>query len=296
MGKWVLWTILASALLALGYIGYRGAVSPTRPIAIPFAAWRRAFEAVQTHRSVVLGVTLLICAGVSLQLSFTSHFAPNAHQRSLLAASILWQAIMASAVAAIVVPFQLCVARETRHLVDIPNHAARSQAAIVRAAAAYGFGIWLFSYLLGVASKFLLQFAPIALRPTSYYLLTGAAFLITTLLTLVRPCLSLGYAHPLRSGARLAISNAAALFVMTIALAMPPIVIELMLTYIPAAFLVPALPREIFGVVAYSAFSIFQVLAVEASTVVFARRAFWLASRIADEEIATDGRAVAGWI
>jgi hypothetical protein len=318
LADWIVWTILGALLFAVGYLAIRGAMSPLRPILIPLTAWRLAIGSWRTQRRIVLTVAFLVAVGALMQLYFVN---TSGHDEwTLLIASIFWQALMATFVAALAVPLHLYVIRiDTRGLAGSwRNRAWRRRGApvpagpgLVRApgvssdlapeapvadpfeggqklmplmlrAAAYGLAIWIFGYLVGVANKAaILSTAPSV--PAERFGLAFISFLITGLLALVRPALSLGMPRPLRSGVAMGWKRALALYVMLAVVAAPPAVLTPLAILAPAAAWRPSLGARLISITLISIVNVFQYLATEISTVLFARRAMLLSHDEAEE-------------
>jgi hypothetical protein len=274
--------ILGALVFAALYIAIRGAMSPLRPLPIPLAAWRLAIDSWRWQRKIVLAVASLVVVGASMQFYFVNTSGHD--QRILLIASIIWQAFMASFVAALAVPLQLFVIHVYLQApVADPSEGGRKLAPLMLRAAGYGLAIWIFGYLVGVATKAVILFTAPSLHWVEYFVLAFISFLITSLLVLVRPALSLGMPHPLRTGFAMGWKRALALYVMMAVLAIPQAVLTPLAIFVPPAFLGLALPARLITITLVSILNVFQYLAVEISTVLFARRAMRQSRDEADE-------------
>jgi hypothetical protein len=270
VNDWTVWTIISALLVAAAYLAIRGARSPLRPLHIPVMAWRLAIDAWQWQRQVVLAVSALVVVGASIQFYFVN---TSGHDEwILLIASIFWQAFMASFVAALAVPLHLFVIHVylKAPVADRPER-GRKLAPLMRRAAAYGLAIWVFGYLVGVAAKAaVLYMGP---SPAKNLGVAFISFLVTSLLVLVRPALSLGMPHPLRTGVGMAWKRALALYVMMAVLAIPQYALSPLAIFVPPAFVRPVLAARLISITLISILNVFQYLAAEISTVFFARRA-----------------------
>jgi hypothetical protein len=190
----------------------------------------------------------------------------------LLIASLFWQAFTASFAAALAVPLHLFVIHVyLRAGVTDPSEGGRKLAPLMLRAAAYGLAIWIFCYLVSVASKAAIHF--IGPSPLTNLGLACVSFPTTGLLALVRPALSFGMSRPLRTGIAMAWRRALALYVMLAVLAIPIYVLTPLAIYVPAAFARSVLLAQLIGITLISILNVFQYLATEISTILFAWRA-----------------------
>ena len=226
-------SVLGALLVAVGYFAVRGALSPLRPLGIPPTAWRLAGDSWWWRRKVVLAAASLVAIGAALQFYFVNTSGHD--QRILLIASIFWQAFLAMSFAALAVPLHLFVIHVylKATVADRPE-GGRKPASLMPRAAAYGVAIWILGYLVGVAFKAVILFT--GPSPAANYGLAFISFLITSLLVLVRPALSLGMPRPFRTGVRMAWRRTLALYVMLAVLAIPPSVLTPLATFVPPAF------------------------------------------------------------
>ena len=275
MNDGFIFAIFSSVGIFILFYFYRAVVSQIRPLSIMVAGWRASINCWRRHRFIVLGIALFVLIGLGLQYFFVSFFGPGVHEEILLVASLAWQAFMATSVAALVVPLHLAVLLDTSH--PFLKIGGSSRALLLRAAA-YGFGIWCFNYLLGILSRIAMIATPPQFWREASYGLISASFLLTTALLLVRPSLSLGSAQPFRTGLRLALSHPMALCVMTLAMLSWPFMINNLAIFLPAQLLESDGIARTIGVAIISLFSIFQVIAMEAATVIFTRRALRISS------------------
>jgi hypothetical protein len=280
VADWIAWTILSALLLPVGYFAIRGAMSPPRPLPILLTAWQLAVGWWWWSRKIVLAVALLVVVGASMQFYFVNTSGHD--QWTLLIASIFWQAFMATFVAALAVPLHLFVIHVYLQApVADPSEGGRKLAPLMLRAAAYGLAIWILGYLLGVAAKaVILVMGP---SPVVNFGLAFISFLTTSLLVLVRPSLSLGMPRPLRTGIGMGWKRALPLYVMMAMLAIPPTVLTPLAIFVPPAFLRPGLRARLISITLISILNIFQYLATEIATVLFARRAAQHSRDEADE-------------
>jgi hypothetical protein len=269
-------------LFAALYIAIRGAMSPLRPLPIPLMAWRLAVDSWWWQRKVVLAVAALVVIGASMQFYFVNTAGHD--QRILLVASIFWQTFMASFVAALAVPLHLFIIHVyVKAPVSDPSEGGRKLAPLMLRAAGYGAALWIFGYLVGVATKAVILFTAPSFHSVEYFGLAFISFLTTSLLVLVRPALSLGMPRPLRTGFAMGWKRALPLYVMMAVLAIPQAVLTPLAIFVPPAFLGPGLPARLITITLVSILNVFQYLAVEISTVLFARRAMQQSLDEADE-------------
>jgi hypothetical protein len=176
--------IIGTMLVGVGYLATSGAMSPLRPLPILLAAWRLAIDSWRWQRKIVLAVSFLSVVGASMQLYFVN---TSGHDEwTLLIASIFWQAFTASFVAALAVPLHLFVIHvHLRAGVTDLSEGGRKLAPLMLRAAAYGLAIWIFCYLVSVASKAVIHF--IGPSPVTSLGLAFISFPTTSLLALVRP-------------------------------------------------------------------------------------------------------------
>ena len=282
MDDWVVYAILGALLIVVVYLGVLGAMSPLRPLPILLTAWRLAVESWRWQRKIVLAVSLLVFTGASLQFYFVNTSGHD--EQTLLIASIFWQAFLATLVAALAVPLHLFVIHVyLRAPVADPSEGGRKLAPLMLRAASYGLAIWIFGYLLGVACKFVILVTQPPLRQIESFGLAFVVFLATGLLALVRPALSLGMARPLRTGIAMGWRRALALYLMMAVLAIPPNVLGPLAMFVPPAFLGRGLTPRLITITLISIMSIFQYVATEISTVLFARRAMQQSRDDADQ-------------
>jgi hypothetical protein len=279
LDDWIV-LILGALLLAVVYLAIRGAASSLHPLLIPLTAWRLAIGSWRTQRKIVLALAFLVVVGASMQFYFVN---TSGHDEwTLLIASIFWQALMATFVAALAVPLHLFVIHvDLQASVGEPSEGERKIASLMLRAAAYGLVIWIFSYLVGVASKAVLHFT--GPSRVEYFGLMFISFLTMGLLLLVRPALSLGMPCPLRTGIGMSWKRALALYVMMAVLAIPPNLISPLAVFVPPEFVGPVLPARLISITLVSILNVFQYLATEISTVLFARRAMQQSGDEADE-------------
>jgi hypothetical protein len=263
-------SILGALLLAVVYLAIRGAMSPLRPLPIPLIALGLAIDTWWWQRKIVLAVSFLIVVGASMQLYFVN---TSGHGKwTLLIGGIFWQAFMASFVAALAVPLHLFVIHVYLQApIADPSEGSRKVAPLMLRAAAYGLVIWIFGYLVGVASKAVVLFT--GPSRVEYFGLVFISFLTKGVLLLVRPALSLGMPCPLRTGIAMGWRRVLALCLMMAVLAIPPTVLIPLAIYAPSAFLRAGLPARLISITLISILNIFQYLTTEISTVLFAWRA-----------------------
>jgi hypothetical protein len=264
---WVLWPVLGALALAIGYLALRGARSPLRPLLIAPTAWRHALDCWRTNRRVLLAITLLVVLGAALQAYFVN--ASGYDAGALQIASIVWQALVAASTAALAVPLHLFIIRAYLGAAAVSLQ-TRSLRPLVIRAAAYGLAIWTFDYLMGVAAKVVVQWADPSLLRLEYFGLIFVSFLATSLLALVRPSLSLGLPRPFRAGTAMASGNVLALYLVLAVMALPQILLGPEAAYVPSLLIKSQLPAHLVSVALISALDIFQYLAVEIATVLFA--------------------------
>lgn len=282
MSIWVGLAVLCALAAAIAYLAFRAAKSPLRPLYIPPTAWRLALDCWRNNPRVLSAMALLVVSSAALQFYFVN---TSGHDpQTLLITGVVWQAFMAALTAALAVPLHLFVIHVYWRgpLVDLPAR-RRKLVSLLIGAAVLGLAIWMVDYLAGVAIKVLLLSTDAVVRQIEYWGLAFVSFLATSLLALVRPSLSLGLPHPLRTGIGLAAKNALALYLVLAVLAVPPAVLRLEATYLPAALIRSALPQHLVSIALISALNIFQYFAVETSTVLFASGALLQAREQASE-------------
>jgi hypothetical protein len=280
VADWIVLTILGALLLAVVYLAVRGAMSPLRPLSVPLTAWQLAIDSWWWQRRIVLAVSFVVVVGASMQFYLVN---TSGHDEwTLLIASIFWQAFMAAFVAALAVPLHLFVIHVYLQApVADPSEGGRKLAPLMLRAAAYGLAIWIFGYLVGVASKAVILFT--GQSPAENFGLRFISFLTTSLMVLVRPALSLGMPRPLRTGIGMGWKRALPLYVMLAVLAIPPNVLSPLAIFVPPAFVRPLLPARLISITLVSILNIFQYLATEIATVLFAQRAAQQSRDEADE-------------
>ena len=266
---WVLLAVLGSLAPAIGYLAFRGASSPLRPLVIPLAAWRLVYG-LRFNPKILLAISSLILFGAALQLYFVN--TPGYDAQVLQISSIVWQALMAALGAALAVPLHLfAIHRFWRaRVADPAAEGGRKLKILALRAAVLGLAIWTFDYLVGVAAKIVTLSSDPDFRQFGYFGLIFASFLLTSLLALVRPALSLGLPHPLRTGIRMAVRNGLALYVVLALLAIPPTVLGPLANYLPRLLVKSRETASVISVALISDLNIFQYLAVEFATVLFA--------------------------
>jgi hypothetical protein len=274
-------TLIAVAVLVLGGCVWRAAhpaLDPEAldPVAIPAQGWRFAFGCLAPCWKFVLGLGVLIGAGAGLQAFFMYGPIRVAGAWTLPVASLLWQGLLASLTAALVAPVQVFVL--SRITGAAPGGAfgkKRGRMRLCLLAAGYGFGVWLFAYALGVALKAAVLFTPAPANRIVGVVATVASFLLVDLLALVRPALAMGAAAPLRTGLSIALRNAVWLWLVSGLLLLPPFLLVPLMAFVPQApsMLGPGPDARALTILLASVFSLFQFLAVEASTTIFCRRA-----------------------
>lgn len=154
---------------------------------------------------------------------------------------------------------------EGRHLLDY---------APLRAAG-FGLAIWTFDYLVSVGARMVVQsIGDPDLQQLAYWSFASASFLLTSLLALVRPALSLGLPHPFRAGIRMAGGNALALYLLLAAMAVPAILLRPEAELLPRIYMRSVLVADVISIALILPLNVFQYLAVEISTVLFAVAAF----------------------
>ena len=283
----------AALLAAALYVVYRGFRSSLRPLMIFQAGWSAAFRSLSGAPRAVVAIGLVIATGAGLQLTSTAF--PIFDEQTFFVTSIVWQAVMATALAALAVFVHLFIIHDlfAERRFGAKTHFYRGPAvnqslhprppplSLLVRAGALGFGIWLLTYGLHVATNALAvfspQLAPFAtpdlIRSTVYFGGTFASFLIVTLLSLVRPALSLGSSRPVLLGIGTAVGRAPVLYSLTVLLLIPPAIIGWLTVFIPHLFLPASVVARLVGAVILLVFSIFQLMAVEASTIFLMNRA-----------------------
>jgi hypothetical protein len=287
VSDWIALGVLGASLLLLGYLGRQGARSPLRPLSIPIPAWQFALTGWRTNPRVLAAVSAVVALGAAAQLYFVN---TSGHDEvTLLIASIVWQACAAALAAAVAVPLHLFVIHAFLRARDIdPPGGRRNVAALMRRAAAFGAAIWIVGYLLGIAFKSVLLAVEAPLREMGVVSLAVVAglqfvsFLLTSLLALVRPALSLGLARPLRTGVRMAVRHARALYVLLAVLGILPLLLEFLMAYMPSELISSVAVAHLLSVLLLSMLNIFQFFTLEVGTVLFARHAMLWARAQAD--------------
>jgi hypothetical protein len=262
---WILVCLLATAAVVIGAVAWRGLRSPVRPILVLLMGWRISLLSWRRNALVLLGLAGVVGFSAGLQWFFTH--ATGFDTKILLFVSVGWQGCTATLVAALVVPLQLSILHR------------RGPRLLMLRAAGYGLGIWLAANLLAAGSQFLLIAAPAAARLVLRYAIVVISFLALTLLSLVRPVLAMGSARPLRDGIAAAARNAPALYLMTVLLSLFVGLVQPWLVALTRHILGPRQDPQAAIVLLLSLFTVFQTLALEAATVLFARRAMRQAPR-----------------
>ncbi|HEX3408295.1 MAG TPA: hypothetical protein VHS81_13750 [Caulobacteraceae bacterium] len=265
----MLLAVLGVLALAIGYLAFRGARSPLRPLLVPLAAWRLALASWRFNRKVLLAISALILFSAALQVYFVNASGYDAQVLQFF--SIAWQALVAALSAAIAAPLHLFVIHGFwRARVADPAEGGRKLTPLMLRAAAFGLAIWIFDYLVGVATKIVTLSTDPNFRQAEYAGLVLASFALTSLLALVRPSLSLGLRHPFRTGIGMAAKNALALYVVLAVLAIPASVLGPEATLLPRLLIRSRPMASLVSVALISALNVFQYLAVEIATVLFA--------------------------
>lgn len=244
---------------------------------VPFG-WTVSVHCCRTNPGVVLSAGGLISAGMILQWYF-NNAADGQDVRVLLVASLLWQAAMAAAMAALVVPVHLFVIDNVLPPRDESAGPGASRAfvagpsALMMRAAVYGLAIWLITYLAGTAAKAMIVSAYPATQGITYYFMTAAHVLIAMHLSVVRPALSLGLARPLRWGVEIGLKHALPLYLMTGLLLAVPALVGPLLIVVPHGVLHLGQDAPALSMIGFVVFSVFQMLAAEAALLAFMCRA-----------------------
>ena len=260
------WRLVLAAIVA-----WRALKSPIPTIEIVGHAWKLALGSIVAHPKIVVLIFLIAAVAAALQNYFV--LVKSYDPTILVGASIAWQALMAVAVAVLAVPFHRGIinvvltaprfpgAQMTRE----PDFGSANRAIMPRAAL-YGFLIWLLTYGLNVASKATVRYVPEAAGIYAFYAAILVVFVLTTMVMLVRPALSRGLTAG--AGLHLARRNSSALlFVIGLLLLVP-------MAFGPIAFWLPRLlvqtdDAQLITIVSFLIFSVFQVMAMEAATVLF---------------------------
>ena len=273
----MLWAVL---LAAAGYLVWRASRSPLRPHLIPFQAWGFLVRAVKGQPWAVLGIALVIASGMGLQVFFVrSHIAGGL---ALSIASLGWQAVMATAAAALVTRVhRFVIFAHAKETIEAPNPRSRWGLALV--AGAYGLAIWMVTYLIGLASRVGVLVAPPPLRVVMLLIEQGLPFLLLTPLALVRPLLALGRRRPVADALRLARRNLLPLYVTSGLLLVAPALAIPACTVLPQIMMGPEMHAQPVSAGLVTLFTIVQFLAVEIAAVIFARRAVGLETQVAAE-------------
>ncbi len=232
-------------------------------------AWRVAIDCCRVQRRAIFGISFFIVLGAGLQFFFVNF--PIFPEFDLLIASIFWQAFMAGAVAAVVVPVHFFVIQTVLRLRG-PGEAPPIRPIMLRAFGV-GLAIWFLTYGLGVGIRLATFVVPVERRIDAFYFLSILAFFLTTLLALVRPALSMGLHNPVRQSVVFAARHALALFAMVGVMLIPPAALGLAVHNLTPLFIGRGTLGYLTDTVIMSLFTIFQTLAVEVATVLFLRRA-----------------------
>jgi hypothetical protein len=269
----VVFGALGAALVVwFGFLAWRAIRAQPKPLFIPLVAWKQALVYPFRQPHVALMMAAIGAVGVMLQSHFVND--PAYDEMKLLYLSIFWQALLASMMAMLAVPFaQYLIALEPYDAVFRPDDAApmrRRQTKLYAMAAAAGFAVWTLLYLLTVGARAVGAYAPsFVQRP----LATSAGvvvFVVGAVLTFVRPAIVSGYARPLAAALRLSRRRLAAVCLLTALMALPPMAFELFgvgyYRFLPPTLAVVTV-FDVIGVV----FNVFQFLAVEATALILFR-------------------------
>ena len=277
MTQWFFLSLVGGALLALGYFAYCIAFSSLRPLRILGAGWNVALNSPRKNPKIFGSFVLLVSFGVALQLYFT--YVPGFRQITLFLTSISWQAISATLTALLAVPIQLFVIDGllARPLywggpVEKRSVSRKRLWPLLWRAAAFGFVIWLLSTVLRFGGNALLITLPGQAKSISSYALPVITFLITTAFSLVRPAVALELARPFRTGIKVALKHALPLYLMTALFLGISFSASSLVRYISPYFLTGQ-DANMVSMIILLIYNAFQLLAVEASTVIFMKKA-----------------------
>src|SRR6185503_5564902 len=102
MQPWLIWSAIGAAVAILaivGYTAYVGFRSSLRPLLIFRTGWATAIRCFLAIPRTALAISLVILTGAGLQLLSTAF--PIFNERTLVIASVVWQALMATVLAAL---------------------------------------------------------------------------------------------------------------------------------------------------------------------------------------------------
>ncbi len=262
----------AALVVWFGFLAWRAIRAHPKPLPIPLVAWKQALAYPFRQPHVVLLMAVIGAAGVMLQSHFVND--PAYDETKLLYLSIVWQALLASLMALLAVPFaQSLIALEPYDAVFRPNDAMpvrRGQAKIRAMSAAAGFAVWTTLYVLTVGARAVGVYAPALLQRPLATTAGVVAFAVGALLTFIRPAIVSGYARPLAAAVALSWRHLAAVCLLTALMVLPPMAFELFgvgyYKLLPPTLAVVTL-FDVLGVI----FNVFQFLAVEATALILFR-------------------------
>ena len=249
----------------------------SRIASIARALWRGAAMAclALVHCwKTMLAMAAVSATGVGLQVA-AENFLPKELDLRILAASLVWQALMATAMAMLVSSVhRFIIDRHPNYMVPAAFDGKHAPLALARKAGLYALAIWVAIYALTVALRIVVNAWPLpGLRFVDKALVFGL-FVFGALLNLVRPALALGARRPLREAAGMAWRDPFGLLVIAFLLQQPLAYLTPMFVLLPRDpdFLGPTVKAQIATIALITIATLFQFILTEATMVVFAMR------------------------
>lgn len=260
----------AALLIAAGFLLRRLHRSRLSPQRIVGEAWTLLPRTVRGEPLIVLGIALAIASGTGLQLFFG--FRPTRIAPFLPAAGVLWQALSASAAAALATRVHrfvfACVPGATPEA-SFP----RTRLRLAFVAALYGLAIWVVGYVIGVLGRVGIAFAPPMLRPFVQLILDALSFIALTPLSLARPLLAIGRRWPVPHSLRLAKRHTLALYVTIGLLLVTAVFVPIACIHLPRIMMGADMDYRPVSLTAFTLFTIAQFIVVEIATAIFTKDA-----------------------